>query len=215
MTLTGTGRFSESAWWLCINPDGAPHLIGGTLAEILSQYVEYGLKFLAFDDEGLRRWQGRQQRKDINIPFPGRGHSPNFRINGLYWLYHTKCGIDFLPTQQVRLNTDENGVERGYLYQDLMMGECPQCQVSVFAYVGVNHVNEPVRYEAIGKKEHDEWMGRIETCSLVKPKPKLRPPGTNGPDDLGESKVERGTVCGTPYHNKAGTYLHQEMIPVR
>lgn len=129
-----------------------------------------------------------------------------------YKLTH-KCGAAFYPAETIRLYANEDGVKKGYRYQDLMIGPC-RCGEEVFAYIGVDDLFEPIRYEAISHKKHKEWAVRKESNRVVLVKQKLRAPGTFRPDDLGESKLKMNTVTGTQFDKNSGKWRFKENISV-
>ncbi len=124
-----------------------------------------------------------------------------------YKLEHASCKSSFWPTETVRLYANEDGIERGYRYQDFMLGPCPCCFADVAAYIGVDEFKRPIRRHPISKKEIGAWAVRKQTEFTSRRQSKLNPK---------KYSLERQeTVNGSVLDKRSGKYFFKDAIAVR
>jgi len=127
-------------------------------------------------------------------------------MSEMYQLEHASCKTEFWPTETVRLYANEDGIERGYRYQDLLIGNC-ECGEDIFAYVGIDEFKKPIQKHHIGKKQHGTWALRKQTEKVKTRSSRL--------DPSKYSKDRQETVNGCVYDRRSGKYFFKDAIGVR
>lgn len=127
-------------------------------------------------------------------------------MSELYQLEHASCKSEFWPTETVRLYANEDGIERGYRYQDLLIGSCT-CGEDIFAYVGLNEKKKPIQKHPISKKHQKVWAVRKQTEFVRRRQSHL--------DPQKYSKDRQQTVNGSVFDKRSGKYFFKDAIGVR
>jgi hypothetical protein len=125
------------------------------------------------------------------------------------------CGDEFTPNKTARLHSSKPAKDKGYAFQDLIEAECPHCHLTAMACVGVDEDGDPLSYKAIKRDQHATWRARAEKRTVASAPTPLRAPGTNSPEDLGDSKKKMETVTGCVQDKQSGKYRYKDVIRVQ
>lgn len=194
-------RFGSAAWWLSQSPNGR-FIINGTMAKLLTGYEQFQLTLLALNNRRLKEWHSAMHCHQSQCEFCGEVEEA---LLSLYKL--TCCEMDFPPDSTVRLYPSIRAARKGYKYQDLMIGRCPECNAVALACVSVDADGDPIGYEVIPRQQHSLWRRHCDVRSIYEGRPKL--------DKTKHSLKQVDTVSGSIYNQKIGKYIYSDTIRVR